>query len=162
MLLASILARRDITPCDKLTLMVFDMESYGADQVAISHGAIAVKAGISRTQALASVARLAIKGLVKRSGTPIKQVQPYSLLYRAAKSKPSIVVKCARCHHEVRWVNKACWCRACVKAVKIEREVREARMVVGESASTQQIAAQVQFERIQREVQAAVRMRRSA
>lgn len=140
LLYASILCRTDLKPCEKLTLMVLDMESRNADSIAVSHNAIARLAGISRTSALASIAALVEHGLIGPAGDPIKQVQPYRLIYKGMDRKTIPTIKCSECKHPCYAVNKAGYCRTCATRIEDDRLYAAALMVLGPGATPQQIA----------------------
>lgn len=145
LLYASILCRKDLKPCEKLTLMVLDMESRNADSIAVSHNAIARLAGMSRTSALASMSALVKHGLIEPSGEPIKLVQPYRLLYKTQDRRPKPTVKCCECDQPCYSVSKAGHCRSCAVRIDDDRLYAAAIRVLGQDATPQQIAAHHSF-----------------
>lgn len=137
---ASILRRIDLKPCDKLTLMVLDMESRNSDVIAVSHNAIANLAGIGRTTALASLVTLAQCGLIEAEGEPAQgKVQPYRLLYRELKRRAAPLVQCVSCHRPCKALAKTGWCKACAQRIDDDRLYQAAINVLGPDATPAEI-----------------------
>ncbi len=133
-----VLARSDLGVYSKLVLLVLNMESYGAGIVALSDSMVALKCGISRTQALASRGELERLGLIVRDGAPVKQVQPYRLLHpqmaagAGGEARPVVAVttrrtllKCSSCGARCKALLKTGWCRQCHWKLKVRRVVEE-------------------------------------
>ncbi len=80
-----VMQRRDISGTAKVIVAAMAMESHGTGFISISHQALAVLAGCSRTIVLACLKSLAEVGLIRKDGSPVKQVQPYELLHPVLK-----------------------------------------------------------------------------
>lgn len=150
-ILASLLKRKDISPAAKLVLLGYDMESYGADVIGISDGAIGDAVGIARTTVLFARQELVRLGLIEEDGTPIKQVQPYRLAYRTpAEAAKNTLMACAKCARRCKQLGKVGWCRSCVVDGTRECLWMAAKATLGPTATFDEICAYLHVDRIRK------------
>lgn len=152
-ILASILRRKDVTPTAKLVILVYDMESFGDEVVALSDSALATGAGIGRTTVLAARPELVSHGLIEPHGSAVKQVQPYRLNYRipispAVKPRSTVTAVCGNCSKRCKRVGKTGWCRSCIADADREFQWKSARSVLGPAATFEQVCEYLHLDRI--------------
>lgn len=132
MLPKDVLQRRDISSGCKIVIAGLAMESHGSGRIAISHQALAFVCGMSRPSVLECLSRLCAVGLIKKDGSPVKQVQPYLILHHRLVTKPTAgreatpdvkraVISCPKCHKKRPMLLKIGWCRSCEWERKVGR-----------------------------------------
>ncbi len=140
MLPKDVMERRDISGTAKVIVAAMAMQSHGTGFISISHQALAVLAGCSRTRVLACLKRLDEVGLIQKDGSPVKQVQPYELMHpkfrhgggfsqgrspEDLRKRSDVPMKvCPLCHAQRRGLMKIGWCRSCNSVKKMEKTAR--------------------------------------
>lgn len=123
----SVLRLRNLSAANKMVLAGMAMEAKGTGRIAISHGALAITCGCSRTTAMAACLALEKAGLIAKDGVPRGQVQPYRLLHPRLVSKfvggarsqskegpkTTALLRCPRCQERCRALLKTGHCRGC-------------------------------------------------
>lgn len=140
MLTEDILARRDIKPVSKVVFATMRMKSKGRGGLTISHTALAIASGISRTHVLDSLKELENVKLIERDGGPIRQVQPYRIMCdqvveeKEIAEAPVTVRKvqlrpCLKCRKQCVPSRANGWCRKCTADVHVTKVATRAAAI---------------------------------
>jgi len=112
----------------------------------LAYEEIAFAVNSSRVQVIRHVG--ALEGLGYIAVTRARnQRNAYSVPGMTPQS-PSPSVECPSCHKPCRRLGKAGVCRGCAASVELERQVRQAREFLGDSATDEEIAAHLHIQKI--------------
>ena len=141
-------------------LSLMSAVAYPGRKASLSRGEIAWALGTSESTAKRRVRELVKCGRVKIESTHNKR-NVYVLqgdIFSAAagvgapEQKPNVdrppFLHCARCHRGCLGLGREGWCRTCRGDVDEERRYWEAKRVIGDEATLEQIAAHLHLEKI--------------
>lgn len=120
----NILARLDVSPAAKVVLGTMRMKSMNCGGLVASMAALGKAAGLSRTYVFECLLELESKGLIRKVGRRVKQVQPFEIICDArATSEITSEVQTARrvrqltpcvlCKDPCVPQKRTGWCRKC-------------------------------------------------
>src|SRR5947209_4041474 len=127
---STLMKRKDLSPPAKLVacaMMLCGFRSYSLPKISASHQIVASMCGLSRYQVLRAINHLCLLGVLRKDGNPVHQVQPYiveTTVIEAGRASGMGGIACASCQATCRKVNRAGYCRTCVRDREIERKVR--------------------------------------
>ena len=113
---------------------------------ALAYDEIAFAVNSSRVQVIRHVG--ALEGLGYIAVTRARNRRNEYSVPGMTPQSPSQSVECPSCHKPCRRLGKAGVCRGCAASAELERQVRQAREFLGDSATDEEIAAHLHIQKI--------------